>query len=345
MRGLAITKDGAPVAPNVALLDSIPDPTAGPGEVLVRTEASGLNHLDLWVGMGMPGIDRPYPRITGSDGVGVIEAVGEGVSEDDWLGQRVILNAAIAMPQEGQLGRPPAGEKFHVIGEQLPGAMAEQFIAPVANVLPIGGADPIAAAAFGLVHLTAWRMLITRAGLQPGQSILITGIGGGVSLAALGIARYLGCPAIVTSRSEAKLELAEGLGACHGILDDGTDFSREVRTLTGGRGVDVCADSVGKAVHLRCIKSLARGGAFVTCGATSGPAGETDLTRIFWNQLRILGSTMGDMDEFRAVVALFLSGALSPVIDHVYPVEQAQEGFLRLEAGEQFGKIVVDWRP
>lgn len=344
MRALAITTDGAPVAPNVALLDGLEEPVPGPGEVLVRTEASGLNHLDLWVGMGMPGINRPYPRITGSDGVGLIETVGEGVSADDWVGKRVILNAAIAMPQEGQFDRPPAGEKFHVIGEQLPGTMGEKFTAPVANLLPIGDADPVEAAAYGLVHLTAWRMLVTRAGLQPGQSVLITGIGGGVALAALGIARYFGCQAIVTSRSQEKLDRAAELGASHGILDDGSDFSREVRSLTSGRGVDICADSVGKAVHARCIQSLARGGAFVTCGATSGPGGETDLTRIFWNQLRILGSTMGDMAEFRAVVALFRSGALSPVIDQVYSVDQAGEGFSRLEQGRQFGKIVVDWR-
>ena len=343
MRVLAVTKGGAPVAPNVAILEDQPKPQAGPGEVLVRTEATSLNHLDLWVGMGMPGVDRPYPRVTGSDGVGIVEEVGEGVGED-WLGQRIILNAAIESPQEGRLGKAPAGEQFHLLGEQVSGTSAEFFAAPVSNILPVGDADPLEAAAFGLVHLTAWRMLVTRAGIQPGQSILITGIGGGVALAALGIARHLGCKTIVTSRSEKKLDAAQSLGADHGILDDGEDFSRSVRSLTKGRGVDVCADSIGKAVHLRCIKSLARGGVFVTCGATTGAGGETDLARIFWNQLRVMGSTMGDMSEFRAVTALFLAGSLKPVLDQIYPLDAAKDGYERLERSEQFGKLVIDWR-
>ena len=191
MRVLAVTEGGAPVAPNVAILEDQPKPHAGPGEVVVRTEATSLNHLDLWVGMGMPGVDRPYPRVTGSDGVGIVEEVGEGVGED-WLGQRIILNAAIASPQEGRLGKAPAGEQFHLLGEQVPGTSAEYFAAPVSNILPIGDADPLEAAAFGLVHLTAWRMLVTRAGLRPGQSVLITGIGGGVAVGASVVGAMVG---------------------------------------------------------------------------------------------------------------------------------------------------------
>jgi NADPH:quinone reductase-like Zn-dependent oxidoreductase len=210
-------------------------------------------------------------------------------------------------------------------------------------VLDIGDADPVAAAAFGLTHLTAWRMLVTRARLQPGMTLLIPGIGGGVALAALAICRHLGCTTIVTSRHASKLERATALGADHAVLDSGADWSRAVRQLTGGRGVDVVAESVGKAVHMACVKSLARGGTLVTCGCTTGPDAGTDLARIFWNQLSIVGSTMGSMDEFRAVVALLRSGGLSPVVDRVFEPAEASEAYARLEAGEQFGKLVFRW--
>jgi NADPH:quinone reductase-like Zn-dependent oxidoreductase len=173
--------------------------------------------------------------------------------------------------------------------------------------------------------------------------VLITGIGGGVALAALGIARHFGCRTIVTSRHAHKLDAAKNLGAEFGVLDNGDDFSREIRKITSKRGVDVCVDSIGKAVHLPCIKSLACGGVFVTCGNTSGPDAVTDLSRVFWNELSILGSTMGDMHEFRQVIALFRSGALKPVVDRVFPASEASQAFARLESAEQFGKVVVKW--
>lgn len=342
MRALAISRQGSPVAPNVALMD-MPDPQPGPGEVRVRTEASALNHLDLWVGMGLPGIDTRYPFVSGSDGAGVVDAVGAGV-DPSWVGTRVLLNAAVVQPPAALPGMAPAGEDIRMIGEHDPGCMAELFVAPATNVVSIGDSDPVQAAAFGLTHLTAWRMLWTRAHVQPGMTVLIPGIGGGVAVALLGIARHLGCTTIVTSRHAHKLERARALGADHAIHDDGGDWSREVRKLTARRGVDIVADSVGKAVHGACLRSLARGGTFVTCGCTSGSDATTDLTRIFWNQLNIIGSTMGDMGEFRAVVRLFQTGALKPCVDQVFAPPQGQAAFARLEAAEQFGKIVVDWR-
>jgi NADPH:quinone reductase-like Zn-dependent oxidoreductase len=343
MRAIVIERQGAPVAPNVRLLSEFPDPEPGPGEAVVKTEAAALNHLDLWVGMGLPGVDPTYPKITGSDGCGRVERVGPGV-DPAWVGRRVLLNAAVPQPEPAQPDRDPAPPDLVMIGEHVHGCLAERFKAPVANLLPVGEADPVEAAAFGLVHLTAWRMMVTRGGLKAGQSVLITGIGGGVALAALSIARHLGCTTIVTSRHAAKLERAKALGADVTVLDDGGDWSREVRKATGRRGVDLCVDSVGKAVHLSCIKSLARGGTFATCGCTSGPDATTDLTRVFWNQLSIVGSTMGDMDEFRAVVSLFRRGFLKPTIDRCFRPEAARDAYTRLEAGEQFGKVVVDWR-
>jgi NADPH:quinone reductase-like Zn-dependent oxidoreductase len=343
MRAIEIARQGSPVAANVALATTRPAPEPAAGRVLVRTLASALNHLDLWVGRGLPGIETAWPMVGGSDGVGVVERAGPGV-DGAWVGRRVALNAAIMRPEPARPGRAPAGEDVWMIGEHEPGTHAEYFTAPAENVLDIGDADPVLAAAFGLTHLTAWRMMVTRGGLHPGMTVLIPGIGGGVALAALGIARHFGCTIVVTSRSAAKLERARAAGAHHAILDEGADWSRAVRQATGGRGVDLVVESVGRAVHMACIKAMARGGTLVTCGCTTGADPQTDLARIFWNQLSIRGSTMGTMAEFRDVMALFATGALAPVVDTVFAPSDARAAYARLEAGEQFGKLVFDWR-
>jgi len=343
MKAIEVLRLGTPVAANVQFTHDRTTPTAGAGELLIRTEAAALNHLDLWVGRGLPGLNTLFPTVTGSDGAGIVHAIGAEV-DSAWIGRRVLLNAALIRPEPTHPDRMASGEDIHMIGEHSAGTMAEFFVAPATNVLDIGASDPLHATAFGLTHLTAWRMLITRARLQPGQSVLITGIGGGVALAALGIAKHFGCQTIVTSRHASKLEKAKALGATHVVLDDGSDWSKSVRAASGKRGVDIVIDSIGKSVHPACIKSLARGGAFVTCGCTTGFDATTDLTRIFWNQLSILGSTMGSMQEFREVLALFLSGAIKPVIDTVIPAEHGAKAYQRLESGLQFGKVLVDWR-
>lgn len=342
MHAITIHKQGSPVAPNVKLVSDWPELAPRPGEALVRTEASALNHLDLFVGMGIPGLNLAYPRIGGSDGAGIVESVGEGVDKA-WIGRRVLLNAAVPLNEQPHPDRAAAPNDIIMIGEHVHGTLAAKFIAPAANLLDIGQTDPVEAAAFGLTFLTAWRMLITRACLRCGHTVLITGIGGGVALACLAIAKHFGCTTIVTSRRQAKLDHAKKLGADHCVLDSGSDWSKEVRTLTGKRGVDVVAESVGKAVHLACIKSMARGGTLVTCGNTTGPDATTDLARVFWNQLSILGSTMGDMQEFREVVALLRQGSLKPVIDQMFAPADAQNAYARLESAEQFGKIVIKW--
>jgi NADPH:quinone reductase-like Zn-dependent oxidoreductase len=187
-------------------------------------------------------------------------------------------------------------------------------------------------------------MLVTRAQVRPGQTVLITGIGGGVALAALGLSRHLGCRTIVTSRHPEKLERARALGADHAVLDDGSDWSKAVRSATARRGVDIVIDSIGRSALPSSIRSLARGGRFVTCGCTSGFEGSLDLARVFWNQLSVLGSTMGTMGEFREVVTLFRNGAVKPVIDSVLRPTEGAMAYARLESGQQFGKVVVDWR-
>lgn len=348
MRAIVCQQQGSPVSPNIALVDDWPDePAPAPGMASIRTLASAFNHMDLWVAMGIPGVDLSYPRVSGCDACGIVEAVGESV-DPRWVGARVMVNAAIAMPEAVCPGDPPASSlapNYQLIGEHTHGMHREVFSAPVANLARVGDdTNPAHAAAFGLTALTAYSMMCTKGQLRPGQTVLITGIGGGVSTSALAIARWLGCPTIVTSRHDRKLDLARDLGAHETILDEGQDWSRQVRAWSNKRGVDMAVDSIGQATHLNCIKSLARGGALVTPGCTSGPAATTDLARIFWNQLRVLGSTMGTNAEFAEVAALFNAGALSPVIDRVFTPEQAQDAYARLEAAQQFGKIVIDWR-
>ncbi len=347
MRAIVIKQQGSPVAPNIHLSE-IPDAIApGPGEVRMRVLASAFNHMDLWVGRGVPGLSLDYPRTSGCDACGEITDVGDGV-DPAWLGKRVIFNAAIKMPEHARPGDPPGSTlapNYELIGEhRSPGAHAEMLTLPVSHCADVGDTKPAQAAAFGLVALTAWSMLVTKAQLRCGQSVLITGIGGGVATASLAIAKHFGCQTIVTSRHQWKLDKAAKLGADLGILDDGGDWSKLVRTHTGKRGVDVCVDSVGKATHLPCIKSLARGGAYVTPGCTTGPDATTDLARLFWNQLRLLGSTMGSHEEFAEVVSLLRTGKLAPVVDRVYKPEDCTAAYERLEAGEQFGKLVIDWR-
>lgn len=337
-------KAGAVAEIVAAREDFSPTPEPGRGEAVVRTEASALNHMDLWVGSGVPGLELSYPRVSGCDGCGIVEAVGDGVSEA-WVGKRVVMNAALTIPQRSLPTDPPGATlapEYELIGEHHFGAHRARFVAPVAQLRDVGDADPKSAAAFGLVTLTAWGM-IRKAGLHPGQRVLITGIGGGVATAALSICRWMGCPVVVTSRHRWKLERALELGAEEAVLDDGGDWWKAVRGWSHKRGVDLAIDSVGAPTHLGCVKSLARGGAYVSCGATAGARAETDLARLFWNQLRILGSTMGSNEDFGEVTALFRSGAITPVIDSVVPWREAKSAWARLEAADQFGKIVLDW--
>jgi NADPH2:quinone reductase len=348
MRAVTLThaEPKGPVAPNVRPVEDWPDVSApSPGEVIVRTEASALNHMDLWVGRGIPGVDLSYPHVSGIDGCGIVEELGEGV-EESWRGRRVVLNAALPLPERARPEDPPRSTlapNYHLIGEHMQGTHAERFLAPVENLAPVDDADPVQAAALGATFVTAYSMMLTKGGLSPGQTVLITGIGGGVSTAALSLARWLGCPTVVTSRHASKLERARELGADHGVLDEGEDWSRDVRRWTGKRGVDMAVDTIGGPVHAMCVKSLARGGALVLAGATAGMWPTTDLARVFWNQLRILGSTMGSNEEFQEVVSLFRAGHIQPLVDSTLPWSQAQAAWTRLEAGEQMGKLVLDW--
>lgn len=337
-----------PVAPNVGCVTDWPDLPSepAPGEAHLRTLCSALNHMDLWVGMGIPGVDLTYPRVSGCDACAVVERVGAGVP-DAWVGWRVIVNAMYMKPRVARPSDPP-GSSFvpdmELIGEHTHGMHRERFACPADNLAFVGDdANPREAAAFGLTFLTAYSMMATKAGLRPGQSVLITGIGGGVATAALSIAKWMACPVVVTSRHQWKLDQARQLGADHLVLDTGQDWSKDVRGWSGKRGVDMAVDTVGKPTHMTCIKSLARGGAYVTAGNTGGPIADTNIAYLFWNQLRVLGSTMGTNDELRELAALFRTAKLRPVVDSAYPWREARRAWERLEKAEQMGKIVLDW--
>ncbi len=334
MKAIVVQKQGWPVSNNVLLRADWPDPEPpGPGMAVVRTLCSAFNHMDLWVGRGVPGLDLDYPRVSGCDACGEVESVGPGV-DAAWVGRRVIYNAAVRVPERPRPADPPGSSlapNYELIGEHHFGAHAQRFSVPIENLADVGDSDPTEAAAFGLCALTAYSMMVSKGQLRPGQSVLITGIGGGVATSALAIAKHLGCPVVVTSRHQHKLDMPRDHGADHAVLDDSKDWTREIRQWSGKRGVDMAVDSVGKATHLNCIKSLARGGAYVTPGCTTGPDATTDLARIFWNQLRILGSTMGSNDEFKEVASLFRAGLLRPVVDKVFKPERCAEAYPRTQ--------------
>jgi len=326
----------------------VPDaPEPGPGEVRVALRAAALNHLDLHVVGGLPGIPYPPEKILGADGAGVIDRVGSGVGALR-PGDRVVLNPGVSdySCEYCRAGEHNLCVNYGILGEHLPGTLAELITIPAVNAARLPVLDPplswAEAAAFSLVTLTAWRMLVTRARLRAGETVLVWGIGGGVSLAALRIAKLQGARVIATSSSDAKLARARELGA-DVTLNHGTHgVAKEVRLLTGKRGVDVVVENVGEATWEDSLKSLAKGGRLVTCGATTGPLVVSDVRRLFWNNLTIMGSTMGNAAEYQEIVRVLGTGALRPIVDRVYPLAQARAAFERLGKGEQLGKIAVE---
>lgn len=321
----------------------LPGPVPGPGQVRVRVRAASLNHLDLFVRKGIPGIALALPHVMGSDGAGVVDAVGPGVTRTK-PGDEVVLNPGIncGTCEFCLRGEHSLCVDFHLLGEHIWGTFAEYVVAPEINAYPKpSDLTWEESAAFPLTFLTAWRMLVTKARARPGESLLIVGIGGGVSLAALRIATLLGLTVGVTSGSAEKLTRAKALGAEFGIDHGASDFAREIRRITGKRGVDLVIDSVGKATWRQSIASLAKGGRLLTCGATTGPNPEEDIARIFWNQLTVMGSTMGTHAEFADMLRMISGGRVRPVIDSVFPLADAKEALRRLEEKKQFGKIVL----
>ncbi len=326
-------------------LQDVPRPELGAADdVRVRIHAAALNRLDLWVVGGLPGIRYQFPHILGADGAGVVESVGPGVTGFA-PGDRVLINPGVSCGEcEWCLaGEQPLCPAFGVLGEHRPGTLAEYVVVPARNLARVpDGLGWAEAAALPLATLTAWRMLVTRAALRPGETVLIWGIGGGVAQAALQVARLVGAEVFVTSSSDEKLARARALGADHLLNHAKVDVAREVRALTQRRGVDVVVDSVGEATWDQSLRALARKGRLVTCGGTTGPEVTTDVRKLFWYQWSILGSTMGSDAEFRAIVELAGRGRLRPPVDAVVPLERGREAFARLASGAQTGKIVIE---
>ena len=323
--------------------EEIDRPQVNPGQVLVQTRAVALNRLDLFVLEGIPGVHLKMPHVLGSDGAGIVEEVGQGVSRLE-PGDQVMLNPGISC---GHCEFCVQGEhslciQFGLMGEHTGGTFAQYFPAPETNLEKIpSGVSFEEAAAFSLVTQTAWRMLKTRAGLRPGEDVFIHGVGGGVASAALQIAVLSGARTFVSSSSETKLEQARALGADHCFNYTTADVAKEVYKLTGKRGVDVVVEGSGSATWLQSLKMVRKGGRIVTCGATTGPNPQTELRLIFWKQIEILGSSMSSRREYQEIIELLSRGKLRPVIDRVFPLSQAKDALKHLANQNQFGKVVL----
>ena len=307
----------------------IDDPPVGPGDVRVRPVASALNHMDLWVTQGLP--KPPVPHVPGCDVAGVVESVGEGVGHVA-VGDEVVVNPAEA-PIEAVVrygNDSPLGKGFEILGEQAWGGHADLIVAPARNVVPRpAGRTWEECAAYPLATLTAWRML-RRARVTAGDTVLVVGIGGGVSAAALSLATRLGALVYATSRDEAKRARAVELGAV-GAFDSNEDWPVHA---------DVVVESVGPATWDRSVKALRPGGRLVVCGGTSGPKVELNLPRLFFKQIEIIGSTMGSYEEFDQVTRLVDQG-LPVHVDEVFARSDYPKALERLRQGEQLGKIVL----
>jgi NADPH:quinone reductase-like Zn-dependent oxidoreductase len=325
MRAVRIHEDGGP---EVLVVEDVPDPKPGRGEVLVRMRAAALNHLDLWVRRGLPSV--PKPRILGADGAGVVVGLGDDV-EGFAIGDRVVLNPGV--PEEGRI---------MVVGEHSDGTCCELKAIPATQLYPLDEALTFEqGAAFPLVFETAYRMLARKAQLTEGEWVLIWGIGGGVALAALELCRALGARTIVTSSSPAKLERALTLGANVAVSHTDDDVVAAVKDATAGKGADVVVETVGEATWERSLGAAAYEGRIVVCGATSGHSPPARLYRLWWKQLVVYGSTMGMPADFEGAYDLVRTGRARVHIDSVFPLEEVRAAHERLESGNQFGKVVL----
>ncbi len=320
-----------------------PLPQIGPGEVRVRLHAATLNRVDLYMRDSGAGITHSIPQIMGLDGAGTIDAV----SPDETTlqpGQRVLLHPGIAC---GRCTFCLRGDdvlcaRYRLLGEHRDGTFAQYVSLPARNALPLPDGWSFAeGAALGVNHLTAWRMLVTQARLQPWETVLVFGVGGGVSLAGLQLAKALGARVIATSRHTGKLAQARAMGADHVIDSSREDVAKAALAATDGRGVDVVFENVGEAVWPAAMKSLVRGGRLVTCGATSGDQPGADLRRLFIRQLRVIGSTLGNLSELHDLLAFCQLHGVRPLIEQSFALDDVHAALSRLESGEQFGKIAL----
>jgi NADPH:quinone reductase-like Zn-dependent oxidoreductase len=329
--------------PDVLRYSDAPDPVIRTNEVLVRVKACALNHLDLWVRRGIPGVAFPLPHIPGSDISGEIAQIGADVVTVR-VGQKVVLAPGVSCGKcpaciSGQDNRC---RQFTNLGYMIDGGCAEFVRAPEVNCMPYPeNLSFEESASIPLVFQTAWHMLIGRAELQPGEDVLVLGAGSGVGSAAIQIAKFFGARVIATAGSDEKLQKAKELGTDHLINHKTQKIREEVRRITSKRGVDVVFEHVGIATWDESIASLAPGGRLVTCGATTGYDAKIDLRFLFSRQLSLLGSYMGTKPELLTVMKLVAAGRLKPVVDRVFPLAEAAAAHAYLESSAQFGKVVL----
>jgi len=327
--------------PEQLVLEDVPDPTPGSGQVLVRVACCALNHLDLWQRRGLPRVHIPLPHVSGSDVAGeVIASPDGGVAP----GTRVLLQPGLSCGRCAEClnGDDHLCPAYDVLGYRTDGGYAEQVVVPSANIVPIPEHVSFeSAAAFPLTFLTAWHMLVTRASLRAGETVLVLAAGSGVGQAAIQIARVLGARVIATAGTAEKRARAEALGASAVVDHYAADWPAQVRGLTAGRGVDVVVEHVGTATWAGSVRSLGRGGRLVTCGATTGAESDLDLRSLFARQISLLGSYVGSKGELWQVLPLLADGRVAPVVDSVFPLAEAAEAQRALEARRHFGKIVL----
>ena len=342
MRALLIREHGGVEQLQFA---ELPDPSAGPGQAVVAVRAVALNHLDLWLRRGVPGHKFPLPMVPGSEVAGVVESAGDGVT--GWkAGDEVVVAPGFSCGQciACLSGNDPLCAHYGMFGETVNGGSSERMLVPVRNLLHKPAALSFAeAAALPLDMLTAWHMLIARAQLRMGETVLVQAGGSGVGSAAIQIAKLFGARVFTTVGSAEKAERARALGADETILYRDVDFSAEVRRLTNKRGVEIVFEHVGAETFEKSLRALARGGRLVTCGATAGAEVTVNLRLVFFKLLSILGSTMGSLAELHEIFRLVEAGRLRPVVDRVLPIDDVAEGHRVLEAREAFGKVVLTW--
>lgn len=328
-------------SPDVVRYEDIATPAPGPGEVRIEVRAAAFNHLDVWVRKGLP-IETTMPHIGGSDIAGVIAEVGAGVQGIE-AGDEVLVNPGISC---GHCRACLAGEislcsKFRILGEHTQGGFAEFVVAPAASVLPLpSGMTFVEAAALPISYGTAWRALISRARLKPGEDVLVIGASGGTATAAIQIARLTGARVLAVTSTDT-LGQVRDLGADVVIDRTTSDFADAVRQQTGGRGVDVVVENVGAPTWKGSLRCLAKGARLVTYGATAGPRVEVDLRQLFWQQNELIGSTMASRGEFHDMLRAITAAGIKPAIDRVLPLSEARSGHELIEKGGQFGKVVV----
>jgi NADPH:quinone reductase-like Zn-dependent oxidoreductase len=343
MKAILLSEHG-PVE-NLQYVTDHPIPNPGPGEVRVRVQAAALNYLDIWVRNGWPGIKLHLPHILGADAAGVVDALGEGVTSCS-VGDRVAVDPTISCGEcmFCRSGWQNRCVNFGILGEHMTGTYAEYIVVPARNLLCIPQHISFAeAAAASLVFVTAWHSLITRGNLRPGEAVLLVGAGGGVNTASLQIAKLMNCTVYVIGSTDDKLQQARDLGADVVIPRDiEGGWSRAIYQFTAKRGVDVVVDNVGAATMNDSLRSLARGGRMLTVGNTSGPNVEIDNRLIFGKHLSIIGSMMGPHQDYVTVMNLLFKGKLKAIIDSTFPLDRAAEAQRKLEAGESFGKVVLE---